>query len=67
MGSFMSLANPMETEHWTLTQLHGEHDALVDVLCPDIVGGLVVEDGLDAAVHVALAGGHLVTGHGHDE
>lgn len=50
-----------------LTQFQGEVDALVHVLGPDVVGGLVVEDGLDAAVHVALACGHLVTGDGHDE
>lgn len=49
-----------------LTHLHGEVDAHVDVLCPDVVGGLVVEDGEDAAVQVALAGGLLVTRHGHD-
>lgn len=51
----------------TLTHLHGEDDALVHILGPDVVSGLVVEDGLDAAVHVALAGGLFAAGHGHDK
>lgn len=49
-----------------LTHFHGKVDAHVNVLCPHVVGGLVVEDGEDAAVQVALSCGLIVTGHGND-
>ena len=44
-----------------LTHLHGEVDAEVDVFGPDIVGGLGVLHGEDAAVEVALPRGLPIT------
>lgn len=49
-----------------LTDLQGEIHAHVDVLCPDIVGSFGVEDGVDAAVEVRLAGGLSTAGHSDD-
>lgn len=46
--------------------LHGEVDTHVDILGPDVVRGLVVEDGEDAAVEVALACRLVVTRHSDD-
>lgn len=40
----------------TLTHFQGEIHPHVDVLGPDVVGGLGVENGVDAAVQVGLAG-----------
>lgn len=49
-----------------LAHFHGEVDPEVDVLGPDVVGRLVVEDGEDPAIQVCLAGGLAVTGHSND-
>lgn len=49
-----------------LTHLHGEIDAEVDVLGPDVVGGLGVQHGEDTAVKVALPGCLFVTGDSND-
>lgn len=50
-----------------LTQLQGKADTQVHILSPHIIGRLVVEDGEDATVQMALTCCLLVPGHSHDE
>jgi len=56
----------METFGHSLTVVEGKVDPQVHVLCPHVVGGLGVEDGVDAAVQVGLAGRLTAPGHGDD-
>lgn len=50
-----------------LTKLQGKADTQVHILGPHIIGRLVVKDGVDSTVQMALTGCLLVTGHSHDK
>lgn len=50
----------------SLTSFHGKVHTQVNILCPDIIGRLGVEHGVDTTVQVGLAGGLATAGHGND-